>query len=187
MAPYLESNNIMVFPSTTREASIASNGQYLTEYNLTNIINRLTDRAAFVISNSFNSSSNQDFEFNIYGYYFSIPQTALNDLIKENIGTYVIASIKIYLESNHMITILGTDTDNSYEGLNIEFVSTLSDVKNLYASPNDIFKELLNSTENNPVIVSLPLFYYDGANASIPWQSKVAFNSGHIHIDDGEL
>lgn len=74
---YIDSANIKVFPTTQRQTQDAS-ARMMTEYNLTSIINRLVDKKCFVISSDTLDSDgyfvidNSRFEFNLFGYYFSI-------------------------------------------------------------------------------------------------------------------
>lgn len=74
---YIHSDNIKVFPTTQRSNKDAS-ARMMTEFNLTSIINRLVDKKCFVISgdqlddDGYFAIDNGRFEFNIFGYYFSI-------------------------------------------------------------------------------------------------------------------
>ena len=70
---YLPSGNVKIFPTTLR-AKTDPSSRMMTEYNLTSIVNRLTDRKSFVISSN-DDNYNFDlgrFEFNINGYYIAV-------------------------------------------------------------------------------------------------------------------
>ena len=82
---YIHSDNIKVFPTTQRSNKDAS-ARMMTEFNLTSIINRLVDKKCFVISgdqldnDGYFAIDNGRFEFNIFGYYFSI--LSITELLK---------------------------------------------------------------------------------------------------------
>ena len=65
---YLNSENIKVFPSIGREASIDLNAELTNEKNLTQILRSIYKRDSFVISDEY---SNDSLEFVIHGYYFN--------------------------------------------------------------------------------------------------------------------
>ena len=60
----LKSNDIVVFPSINRAVNPNQN-RLFTEYNLTKLINQLTDTISFVITDVY--SGNSKFEFNMNG------------------------------------------------------------------------------------------------------------------------
>lgn len=68
--PFIESTNIGVFPSANRGDNYNLQARLTSEYNLTNIVNQLLDKDAFVITPKV--SKDGEFAFNIHGYYFCI-------------------------------------------------------------------------------------------------------------------
>lgn len=67
------SSNIFVFPTTKREANKGlenRTARLFTEKNLVDIINKLLDVNAFVISKSFSMNDNSILEYNMLGYLF---------------------------------------------------------------------------------------------------------------------
>lgn len=62
-----------IFPTSGRfdssDSSYDSGTNLITEYNIASLINQLTDKPGFVISDN-GDSSNASIEFNIKGYYF---------------------------------------------------------------------------------------------------------------------
>ena len=71
----LNTIDVRVFPTSKRVGSDPA-AKYTTEYNLTNLVNRLTNREAFVINNNIivndNTNKISNFQFNILGYYFTV-------------------------------------------------------------------------------------------------------------------
>ena len=67
---YIESSNIVVFPCANRSEDYNLQSRVMSEYNMTNIINQLTERDSFVISDTVDTGI--PFEFNIHGYYFCV-------------------------------------------------------------------------------------------------------------------
>ena len=77
----LTSASVKIFPTTLR-AKTDPSSRMMTEYNLTSIVNRLTDRKSFVISSN-DENYNFDlgrFEFNINGYYIAV--SSVVDILK---------------------------------------------------------------------------------------------------------
>ena len=72
---FLTSNMINVFPCGRRPNY--PEDRWLTEYNLINIVNRLTDKKSFVVTSSI-SDTKSEFIFNIEGYLF---KTTVNDIL----------------------------------------------------------------------------------------------------------
>ena len=81
----LNSNNIQVFP-TTKRSGTDKRSKLLSEANLTNIVNMLLDKKAFIItdvgsreiqnnSDEIIIESDAELEFNILGYYFKVDNT----------------------------------------------------------------------------------------------------------------
>lgn len=68
------SQDIKVFPSTKR-GTYQRSSRLISEENLTNIVNKLIDKDSFVIRpQPYNSlGTNDQIQFNIHGYYFSVP------------------------------------------------------------------------------------------------------------------
>ena len=105
---------IQIFPSGKRANVGELNSRKLTEQNIRNILNSITDNHSFVISDSFPASGDTTtpFEFVVDGYYFSIT--------RNNIGV-------IDLTGNLWVGITLTseqDTSDTYSELNTITFST---------------------------------------------------------------
>lgn len=103
---FINSGNIKVFPTTQRSEKDSS-ARMMTEFNLTSIINRLVDKKCFVIStdqidsDGYFAIDSGRFEFNIFGYYFSVSSVeeilkAIN--ISENITLYDLIKYKPHVD-----------------------------------------------------------------------------------------
>lgn len=76
--PNLYSQEIQVFPSTKRGVYQRSS-RLISEENLTNIVNKLIDKDAFVIRHDtpyMAEHADDPLQFNIHGYYFLIPHAS---------------------------------------------------------------------------------------------------------------
>lgn len=93
---YISSDNIQIFPATRRTVNSAS-GRQLTEANLISLVGKLLDKSGFVITkdiSSWNSDTEDLFEFVIHGYYVAVKYKDLYALFENNSGK-LYACIKI--------------------------------------------------------------------------------------------
>lgn len=117
---YISSNKIRVFPSVGR-SNYDIESQLTNENNISQIVRSLCrNRKSYVLSNSL--TSNQPFEFVIYGFYFKIlDATAVIDDIRDNLKTEeeesytgpVWAGIKLYKNAE------GSNESSSYQLLQL--------------------------------------------------------------------
>ena len=177
----LNSDKVFVFPTTTRAPIDAKNGQYITEYNMTSLINRLTNRAAFVISEDVSDLSN--FEFNMYGYYFKIDLSNFDFPT----GNYIMAAVWIECTDSGMLRLYSDgspDDNNMYQCLNITgFQGGLGSLHHI--STSDFSKGLSPGSRS---LLELPILELTAPNTyQIPSDSKIKFTQASIHMDDGDL
>ena len=100
----LNKNNIHVFPVTNKPSEKQS--RLTTEYNITNIVNRLLDNKSFVITSEVTSGESA-LEFNIQGYYVKVDK--ISDLIPvANSDCY--AFIKIPFNAQYFADEIDTET-----------------------------------------------------------------------------
>lgn len=112
----LESNKISIFPTPNRGATYQPQARLVTEFNLTNIVNRLVDKESFVIS-----YENNEIIFNIYGYWIKADLTQ-SDLLT---GESLYARIQVIApEDSDFIELQGGDADGKYSG--VEFLTEYS-------------------------------------------------------------
>ena len=112
MSKNILSNKIRIFPSSSREASTNQFGtNFVTEYNLSSIVNKLISpgTSGFLISTTISSGlSNTRAEFNIGGYFVEVD--SWQEVIDAALGT-------------------GSSNETNYQN----FVTFSSDGKNVYA------------------------------------------------------
>ena len=116
---YLPSDKINVFPSTKR-GGYQRSARLISESNLINIINKLVDKDAFVIT-PFNNSLTPStrLEFIIYGYYFNIETASLTQSSDFSSATNIYANIEL-ATSDGYTTLNGQDTfdtNSTYNGV----------------------------------------------------------------------
>lgn len=163
---FLNKNNIHVFPVTNKPSEKQS--RLTTEYNITNIVNRLLDTKSFVITSGAVTAESA-LEFNIRGYYVKV------DMIS-NLGTPTapdcyasITTNKTTIDNQTFVELDGGENDsNEYTGVSFSWVN---------AKP-----------ETGADEYALHILHYDGTNYTIPRASKIRFNQYAINkIDDGDL
>lgn len=72
---FINSNAIKIFPSSRRDDSIDRQARMTTEYNISNIVNRLTSRDSFVISGlEISEGKITSGSCNIHGYFIEIKE-----------------------------------------------------------------------------------------------------------------
>ena len=145
---------MIVFPSTN---SSDPKEKIITEYNICNIVNRLVDREAFVIS-AVNTGSELAITFNISGYIFS----TANIWNEEPLKTLHYKSKPIYA---YITLNKGTGNDSSYWATFATLTLTQE-------------KETLPADTNY-------LELWDGSQ--VPRDSWIKFNNNSVYIDDGDL
>lgn len=93
--PYLQSNQIKVFPATRRSVQSAGARQ-VTEANLVGMINKLIDKDGFVITKLVGGeSSNTNFSFCIHGYFFTASLASLTAIAEAESKHDVYAKITL--------------------------------------------------------------------------------------------
>ena len=164
----LRTNQIEVFPASNKPATV--NSKFTTEYNLTNIINRLTDYKNFIISPSLSdaivSIDNIPICFNIQGYFIKInTQDFINNFSSD---TDIYAYINYKSEVNSV--------------LDGEYVEDSLDTNPYY---NGV--QLSSNIESIDPQHVLKILYRDSTSDSwkIPRDSYFKLNQSSIYIDDG--
>lgn len=147
---------MIVFPSTN---SNEPKEKIITEYNICNIVNRLVNRDAFVISavkSDTSTGSELSISFNIRGYIFST-----NNLWGEGVK----------------------NTDTVYAQLKI---TQATGTNSPYWDTYDRLE--LTTTEPDPKAgFYLQLWDGNGENGKVPRESWIKFDNGAVYIDDGDL
>jgi hypothetical protein len=136
---YFESNKIKVFPCQRRDNNYDRASLLNTEFNLTNMINRLTDVKSFIINGlTLDNFILKNGECNIGGYYFNISNDIENiELEGSSINDKLILEITLENDSSKVPygdELLGADegTDNTfyYKGLNLRVAAESENIKN---------------------------------------------------------
>jgi hypothetical protein len=117
---YVGSDDIMVFPTTRRDATHRSS-RLISEQSLVSIINQLVNTDAFVISSAY--ADGDDLEFNIHGYYFKINDHGLETLKSAlNNPNAIWATIELVTtapssQGDVFVELGGQDDNNEYQGV----------------------------------------------------------------------
>ena len=115
---YINSNNIVVFPSVNRSVAGTTHKEAVqfTELNVTQIINRIVDRDSFIAKVSDIVDYKVDIIINIFGYYFDIKQL---DLSGFDTNVYAYIDILNKVDSTISYSLIGADEDGVFKVLNI--------------------------------------------------------------------
>ena len=178
----LSSNSIQVYPTSLRTDTYDRNARINSEFNITNLINRLTGRDSFIIDGitTLVDGVINAGEFNIKGYYFNLPSAVTLDstLVSSpsaNDVIYFTITIKdMPIDSNSDVKfkqINGRDTGgdgSKYTGL------TIVKIANGSTQPYDA------EGSADDVTHYLPIFKYTGS-------SWVAIESSRLSFDLDQL
>lgn len=168
---FINKNNIHVFPVTNKPSEKQS--RLTTEYNITNIVNRLLDTKSFVITSG-SVTDESALEFNIQGYYVKVDKISYLKPVA-NSDCYAIITI------NKKTINVGTDDEQTF----IELDGGENDA-NEYTGVS--FSWLKGKPTPKTGEYALHILHYDGTNYTIPRASKIRFNQYAINkIDDGDL
>ena len=190
---YINGSDLRIFPASNRSAENQSNNNWLTEFNLSSIVNQLiagTDIQGFVITEGTSSSGilpkgvradneisiedgiNQSLEFNIAGYYFQV--ASINNLVKIVDGGNGAAATKptSYLTFAKRSV---TDSDPDYSKDDVVYSATAC------LSTDAQYKVLLGNDEGDDIQegsdkITLDLFYKRGNKYYIPASSRINFS-----------
>lgn len=189
---YINGSNLRIFPASNRSAVDQSNNNWLTEFNLSSIVNQLvagTNIKGFVITEGVAPSGilpkgaradneiivkegvNQSLEFNIAGYYFQVAN--IDDLVKILNGTKSAATPTSYLTFTKRS--IDSESDSDYSKGDIVYSATA------YLSTDAQYKVLLGNDEGGAIQedsseITLDLFYKRGENYYIPASSRINFS-----------
>lgn len=130
---YIGSSNIKVFPSQRRDQSKDRESLLFTEFNVVNMINRLTDIKSFVVDEkvieNINYGTIGSGGVNIGGYYFKIENPIHNIPTGSTTENQLIFEISMAtVNTPYGAELDGEDEDNNYKGLNL--VSTSNKTNN---------------------------------------------------------
>ena len=205
----LNTADVRVFPTSKRVGADPA-AKYTTEYNLTNLVNRLTNREAFVINNNIivNTETNKtsDFQFNILGYYFTV-NLDFDNLPPTN--RYLNATIQVQRqdygdlkdtnsEFKNFWNLLGDDTGGKFNGLKLEWGSVTTHKQLDEAGTANIDALNLSGVhkaelQDHTSSYTFTVLEYDGTDYYIPPASKIRLftstdgNYRGVSIDDGVL
>lgn len=164
----IDKNNIHIFPVTNKPSEKQS--RLTTEYNITNIVNRLLDTKSFVITSGAVTAESA-LEFNIQGYYVKVDKISYLGPVA-NSDCYAFIKIKEASDTAGEQTFIeldgGENDSNKYTGVSFSWENK---------KPTPKTGEY-----------ALHILHYDGTNYTIPRASKIRFNQYAINkIDDGDL
>lgn len=186
--PYINSNNINVFPCANRGGNYDLPSRLTSEYNLTNIINQLLDADSFVITTTLSDQS--PISFNIHGYYFNVTDyTIITSLSGLESASDIYASIIVSSSTS-------AEGNISFQELNVFNSSGTAGGLNLDDSATTTFRGIIftaDDTLSNPSqgIYTLHILTKSGSSWVVPAESTVKFitnsNKRSVCIDDGIL
>lgn len=200
------SENIKVFPSVKRSDEYDLAARLPSEYNLTNIINRLTGKDSFIITGldiSIESNNIQinPGECNIKGYYFNITSPIILNDIGTNTNIYLYIEVE---EKDSFTELKGNDTgenNSEYSGLKISYTEPEGYYLLLATKDGDNW---INNTQASirytSEMVEIPTTKKDTQEIYNVWElfsnptnqsdlrlSNLIMNLGNLIIDDGDL
>ena len=172
---YFQSSQIKVFPSTKRNDIYDRSARLPTEYNLTNIINRLTSRDSFIIDGlSISNNILQSGSFNIHGYLTASENQllCLNLTLKES---NVSGSTFIEIGSGDQNQ-SSQSSNSDYEGLTIEVITKEDNQEDPYTT--------LNSESN--FVYHLPIARYISGAWQVIENNRLKYNSSDLAVNISE-
>ena len=179
---YISSDKISVFPCGNRSDAYP-NAKLTTEFNLTNIINKLINVESFVINKEYKTNNIvNDLEFNIKGYYFKLDSSAVTTLVSQ-------------FSSSHSIYAIIKITDVESGDYSFKELQNIADGSGHTLDVGSEFQGLKfdSASSSNTNEYSLKVLEKSGSTWIIPEGSKIRFksiandNSRLIIVDDGEL
>lgn len=190
---YLESNHIQVFPVTNKPSEPQS--RLTTEYNITNLINRLIDTKSFVITSNedYKGTDNKALEFTLDGYYIKVEDKTelLTTILPEdfedvgkdkNPKLFAAANIDIMSASDvegsiEFIELVGNDlSERNPNPSSPQEYWTYKDytgIKFIYTDNDNKYPDLF--TANSGIITGFDDGYNDGTGESLPGSNKLVY------------
>lgn len=116
---YIQSDYIKMYPTPRRDSNIDPHAKLLTEYNIINIVNRLTNIDSFVIDGLNVSDDGTTVNLsagscNIHGYYFNLNDTLTIVDVSKN-KTYLCLAIRFNININGMGQLSFFDDNDNYQ------------------------------------------------------------------------
>lgn len=166
---YLASGDVTVFPSTVR-GNTQRSARLISEENLVNIVNKLVDKDAFVISQD---AGLEYLEFIVNGYYFKVNYSNLIQLFPSSNDIYASIITGITGDNADKYTVLiGQDSQSNYEG--VAFSGT----------------EPAGELQEGQTRYNLKILTKSGGSWVIPKESLIklkGFRIQDINVDGGEI
>lgn len=170
----LDSNKVKIFPTPNRGVGYQPQARLVTEFNLTNIVNRLVDKDSFVISydNTPNAVENK-ITFNIHGYWI---EANLKDS-----GLSITGNLYAGI----------TTKDNSVTSTTEAGVESTTKFTELVGTDDDSGKYTGVIFDINPITTNVTYSLKLLENGQVPADSWVRFKTDastrSVTIDDGDL
>lgn len=190
---YIDGSELRIFPASNRSAENQSNNNWLTEFNLSSIVNQLiagTDIQGFVVTEGTASSEilpkgaradneiivrkgvTQSLEFNIAGYYFQVA-SVYNLVTIVDGGSTAATNPTSYLTFNKRS--IESNSDSDYSKGDVVYSATA------YLSTDAQYKVLLGNDGGGAIQedsneITLDLFYKRNEKYYIPASSRINFS-----------
>ena len=135
----LNSNQIKVFPSVGRDPNISNDldAELTNEKNMTQILKSIYKRENFVITDTYNKTSPQDFVFVLYGYYFKITGSSIKSIVDNVTSSATKIYANIVISPDDQQRLINSDSTGETEVFKLDI--------------GNQFKGLV-MTENNPYV-----------------------------------
>lgn len=172
----LNSTDITVFPTTNRTAEYQRSARHLSEQNIVNITNKLTDYDSYVITQSFGANTIV-LQFVVGGYYFNISP------ISGTVLQALTAAANIDSSSTDVYGTITLDSASEYSVLNGQDEIPDGGTVSVYTG---ISFSTSNPGESRESVVHL-LTKNSSGSWEIPQQSMAKFNSNSLFSVDGGI
>lgn len=167
---FIQDENIRIFPTIDRTTTdnFTSGTNWLTQYNICSIVNKLCGVNGFIISEQLPADDITPYEFNIQGFIISLKgfKTILNT----------------YANSNHIYAKLKLDTSTSSHISDYKLLESDSIESNQFGG-----LELTDSISTSDGYTYLHIASKSSDSWVIPEDSKIKFKTDVLRIDDGVL
>ena len=185
------SNQIYVYPTTTRASDIKDSkdlntnanayGRLNLEYNLVTTLTRLTDKKSFVISN--------DDGYDVGSYPGDYPY------INSNYINFIIGGYAVSVDKNAVVALLPpSGTGGVYAAINLDFGSSLQEGDKMFmkidggdADSKYVGITFLSNSSADAYTYTLKILEGNKSAYSIPRESLIRFTENSVYIDDGDL
>ena len=145
---YLNSDDIIVFPATSRADAYQKDARLLTEESMVRMLRLLRSNDSYVISTLSEANSNNKLELLIAGYYIKVAFQSIRSATGISSGEYSLyAIITLSENSAGYVNIVGEDNgSDEYTGVNFQTEVPESDTISLFVGTISCSNNVLTLT-----------------------------------------